>query len=169
VGEAGVRFGIAAGIGGAVVLMITGRLADKLSARDPRWMLGVPTLMILLGLPISIASFRVANANLAVLMVSVNYIVPTAQLAPVVSALHRLCPLGFRARASALLLFCSGIFGGLGPYITGAISDAFKPQYGPQALSHALLIVIPTSFILAVICLAAATRTYRDDMAEEPS
>ena len=123
--------------------------------------------MILLGVPISIASFLVKDTNLAVLMVSVNYIVPTAQLAPVVSAIHRLSPLGFRARASALLLFCTGTIGGLGPLVAGSISDALKPQYGAQALSHALLIVIPTAYVLSILCLAVGTWSFRNDMVEE--
>ncbi|SEE77517.1 Predicted arabinose efflux permease, MFS family [Rhizobiales bacterium GAS191] len=169
IGEAGLKFGVTASIGGAVALLVTAWLADRLSARDPRWLLGVTIIMILLGLPISIASFRVTDPNLAVLMVSVNYIIPVAHLPPVVSALHRLCPLGFRARASALLLVGNGTLGSLGPLIAGAISDALKPQYGEQALSHALLIVIPTAYALAVLCLLAATRSYRDDMVEEAS
>ena len=39
-GQVGVQYGIAAGVTGILSLLIVGRLADRLSAMDPRWLCG---------------------------------------------------------------------------------------------------------------------------------
>jgi MFS family permease len=167
VSDAGVKFGVAAGIASATALLAAGWIADRLSARDPRWLLGVVIVMILACLPLSITAFLAEESGLAVLGLAANYVIPTAYSAPVVAALHRLSPLEFRARASALLLLCSGIFGGLGPLIVGAISDALTPEYGAAALGRALLILVPTAYGLAAVCYAAGLVTFRRELADE--
>jgi len=167
VGEAGLKFGLMGGLGGALTLVIAGWLADRLSARDPRWLLGVVILMIAAALPLSIAAFSIADQTLAVVCLAVNYIIPIAYAGPVIAALHRLSPLEFRARASALLLFCSGVFGGLGPLIVGAISDALAPQYGVEALGRALQLLVPTAYGIAALLYSAALLTFRNEVEKE--
>jgi hypothetical protein len=47
-----------------------------------------------------------------------------------------------RATASAVLLFVINIVGlGMGPAVTGALSDALQPSFGEDSLRYALLIV----------------------------
>lgn len=155
VAEAGMRFGVAGGIASAVGLLSIGWISDRLSQRDPRWLLGTVILMVIAALPISILSFRIEDTDLAILALAVNYAVPIAYSAPVALALHSLAPLELRARMSALMLLTVGIVGGFGPLIAGALSDAMAGEYGRHALGRALNL-IPALYVLGCLCFITA-------------
>ncbi len=166
--EAGLRFGIAGGIAAAVSLLLIGWLADRLSRRDPRWLPGSVAIMVLLALPFSLAALHLASANLAILALAINYVVPVAYSAPAAVALHRLAPLELRARMSAMLLLVTGLCGGFGPLIAGAISDYLTPTHGAAALGLALHIV-PLAYLVGGLCYLAAMRHFPGELdANEP-
>ena len=164
--EMGVRYGILVGVLGVVTLLITAFAADRLSARDPRWALWTVAAVIALVVPFSFAALLVGDATLALLCLVVANVATIVYTAPVVAALHRLVPPELRATTSAILLLCMSLFGGLGPFLTGMISDALQPTYGAAALGYAMM-VLPVGQALAAICYFAAARTFRRDMVEE--
>jgi predicted MFS family arabinose efflux permease len=161
--EVGVYYGIATGGGGIVGVVLTGLIADRMSTRDPRWILGVVAVMIAVLLPFSYAALFVSNDWMAVSFLALATVLATAYLAPVVAAIQRLAPVELRATASAVLLFFTALIGGAGPLITGMISDALHPQLGAAALGRAML-VIPVAHTLAAILYLVATRGFRRDM-----
>jgi predicted MFS family arabinose efflux permease len=167
VGEAGLNFGLIGAGGGVVGLIFLGWLADRLSRRDVRWSLGVVVVMIALLLPIAYLSFGITDTRTAVWAVAANHIIPVAYSGPVIAALHRLCEVDLRARASALLLLCAGVVGWTGPLLVGMISDALTATYGPHALGHALQVVVPACFLLSGISYALAIIDYRKEVVEE--
>jgi MFS family permease len=167
VGEAGLQFGLIGGTGAALSLAALGWVADRLARRDPRWLLGVVVAMIVVLLPISYASFAIPDRRLVVWALAANHIIPVAYSGPTIAALHRLCPLEVRAQASALLLLCSGLAGGIGPLVVGMISDALAPTYGVQALGHGLQVLVPTCWVLAALFYLAAMIPFRAEMAQE--
>jgi predicted MFS family arabinose efflux permease len=162
-GDVGVQYGIATGGGGIVAVILTGIIADRMSTRDPRWILRVVAIMIALLLPFSYAALFVPNHWLAVPFLALATVIATAYLAPVVAAIQRLVPTELRATASAVLLFFTALSGGAGPLITGMISDALHPQLGAHALGRAML-VVPLAHTLAAILYLTATRGFRRDM-----
>jgi predicted MFS family arabinose efflux permease len=164
--QVGVQFGIAVGCVGIVSLLLTGLGADRLATRDPRWILGVVVLMIVLVLPFSYAAFLVRDQRLALVFVALANIIPTAYQAPVVAALQRLTPLGQRATASAILLFFTAMAGGLGPLLTGMISDALHASMGPRALGPGML-VAPAFHTVAAILYLLALLSFRQDMVDD--
>ncbi|CAN7544210.1 MFS transporter [Phenylobacterium sp. LjRoot219] len=168
VGEVGTYYGIASGLFGIVGLVLTGRLADRMSRRDPRWLLWIVAGMALLLLPCLILALLTPDRWAAVWLLAAGYVVGTAYLAPVVVAIQRLVPPETRATASAVLLFCTALAGGAGPLIAGMVSDALQPQLGAAALSRAML-VAPAAWILAVIGFVAAARTFRAELVAEPA
>jgi MFS family permease len=162
-GDAGLQFGLAAGAASSVSLLLAGWIADRLSARDPRWLIGVVIAMIVVSLPLSVASFRITDSGSAIMALAVNQVIPIAYAAPITIALHRLAPIELRARMSALLLLSTGIAGGFGPLIAGAISDRLSAEYGQESLRHALDI-IPVVYASAAICYAIAMTSFRAEI-----
>jgi hypothetical protein len=65
---------------------------------------------------------------------------------------------GDRALVSTVMLASSGLIGGaLGPFVVGALSDAFTPQFGTEGLRYALAAMI-ASPVLAAAFLFVAVR-----------
>lgn len=161
-GEVGVEYGLASGLTGILGLLVVGRIADRLSARDPRWLLWLVAAMTAAMLPFSALAFLVDNRVLCVWFISLSYVVGTAYMAPSIAAIQRLARAEQRATASAIFLFFSAIVGSAGPFLTGVISDAVAADLGAMSLGRALLIV-PVFQIVAIVCyLAASTRFTRE-------
>lgn len=164
--EAGLLFGVCGGAAAVMMLLAIGWASDRLSIRDPRWLLGTVVVMIALSLPLSIAGFLAPSLGWALTGTSLNHGIAIAQNAPIFAALHRLAPSELRAQASALLLLAGALLGGVGPLAAGAISDALAPGLGSAALSRALL-VVPAAYALGAVCLCLALITFRHDLSEE--
>ncbi|EKF22294.1 major Facilitator Superfamily protein [Mycolicibacterium hassiacum DSM 44199] len=158
-GEVGVQYGLASGVAGVVGLLIVGVLADRLSARDPRWLLWLVAGMIAALAPFSLAAFLVADRTSAVWFIAIGYVVGIAHMAPSVAAIQRLARPEQRATASAIFLFCGSIIGSAGPFLTGVISDALQPALGDATLGRALLLV-PVAQVGAALCYLLASRIF---------
>ena len=158
-GEVGVQYGVASGLTGIGSLLIVGRVADRLSARDPRWPLWLVAAMTAAMLPFSALAFLVESQVLCVWFIALSYVVGTAYMAPSIAAIQRLARVDQRATASAIFLFFGAIVGSAGPYLTGVISDALKADLGNMSLGRALLIV-PVAQVIAIACYVMATRRF---------
>lgn len=158
--QVGVHYGIASGVAGILGLLVVGRVADRLSAKDPRWLLSVTMAMIAALLPFSSLAFLVESPTLAVWFLALSYVVGIAHMAPSIAAIQRLAAPAQRATASAVLLFFSAILGAAGPFFTGLISDALKADLGDMSLGRALLIIVPTMQVLAIVFYFLANRRF---------
>jgi predicted MFS family arabinose efflux permease len=166
VAEVGVRFGVASGVAGVMALLLIGALADRLSTRDPRWHLWTVAAMAGLFTPCTVAALLVADGRAALTLLALGNAFGAAYFAPLVAAIQRLAPTHLRASASAIMLFCTAVLGGLGPLIAGMISDALQPQLGAAALARGLL-VAPIAWTTGGLLYLAATRRFRAEMVEE--
>jgi ABC-type thiamin/hydroxymethylpyrimidine transport system permease subunit len=90
-------------------------------------------------------------------------------LGPCLGMTHSLVGLRMRAQASAILFFVLNLIGlGLGPMMTGFLSDYLEPGYGNLSIRYALI----TMVFVNVWCAThyyLATRTLRDDLARAPA
>lgn len=159
-GQVGVQYGIASGVAGILGLLVVGHVADRLSARDPRWLLSLTMAMIAALLPFSSLAFLVKSSTLTVCFLALSYVVGIAYMAPSIAAIQRLAAPAQRATASAVLLFFSAILGSAGPFFTGVISDALKADLGDMSLGRALLIIVPAMQVLAIVFYFLATRRF---------
>jgi predicted MFS family arabinose efflux permease len=166
--EVGVQYGLMSGVTGIIGLLSVGAIADRLSGKDPRWLLGVVVALIFALLPFSVMAFLVQGSWTAVVFVALSYLVQNAYLAPVIAAMHRLVPPQARATASAILLFFSATVGSFGPVVTGMISDAYQAELGADSLARALLIVVPTGHLFAGLIYLFAALRLRKDIVPEP-
>ena len=122
-----------------------GWLADKLVPRDVRWQLGVPVLGLSISLPLALAFLALDATHTGwaiVLLVAFGFFVAW-WIAPSYAALSHLVAPERRASANALLLLVGAVGGGgVGPVLTGALSDALAPHVRGDPLGVALALVV---------------------------
>ncbi len=137
--EAGVYIGMVAIIASTAGTFFGGVLSDWLGRRDVRWNSWIVALIYTLGLPVSLLAFTTDDTNLAMWLLPVPVFVAGAYLGPTFAMVQNLVGVRMRALASAILLFIINLIGmGLGPWLTGVLSDFFTADYGQHALRHAL-------------------------------
>ncbi|MCY1273602.1 putative sialic acid transporter [compost metagenome] len=150
--EAGILAGVVMGTSAAIGSLFSGWLADRLCLIDPAWLLRIPLIGHLVSLA-SLLAYLCWPAEVAFMLGDLP--VPTAILwcglssffsvwwvAPSFNLLTQLVSPWQRATAIALQTMLSTLCGvGLGPLVTGALSDALIPFGGEESLRHALVLV----------------------------
>jgi predicted MFS family arabinose efflux permease len=164
-GEVGVQYGLASGLAGILSLLIVGRVADRLSDRDPRWSLWLVAAMTAVLVPFSALAFVIEDRTLCVWFIALSYVIGTAHMAPSIAAIQRLARAKQRATASAIFLFIGSMVGSAGPFLTGVISDALRADLGNLSLGRALLIV-PVAQVVAIICYLVASRSFMREIVD---
>lgn len=132
--------GFIIGIGGALGAFAGGYLSDRLSSRDPRWALWVPGVSTLIAVPFAAAAILSRDFSTSLLLYALPLALGYMYLGPTLATTHALVAPRMRALASAVLFFIINLIGlGLGPTLTGMISDALTPDYGADALRYAIV------------------------------
>ncbi|UVE17459.1 MFS transporter [Pseudomonas sp. LS44] len=169
--EAGFLVGVVGGVGATIGTLVCGMLTDRMARRDAGWQMGIPLLGTLICIPCALAYFLLP-AGIAFHIGSIP--VPTAFIfysvfsffgtwwaTPCLGAITHLFPAARMAQATALFVMSMTLFGvGLGPLLTGMLSDYLTPSLGVEALRYAL--AASTSMpLLAAVFIAMALPRYR--------
>jgi hypothetical protein len=106
---------------------------------------------------------------MAMLVYSIPVLLNACYLGPMLAMTHGLVSLRMRAVSSSVLFLVLNFIGlGLGPLITGVLSDVFGAAMGAgEGLRWALVVVTLTNIWAAAHYLYAA-RTLRGDLAGAP-
>ena len=168
---AGIVMGLLGGFAAALGSLFSGWLCDKLSKRDIRWRLGVPTLGCLLALPLGVAFFTLPAGgawqlgSLAVPHAIGFYVLfgftAVWWAAPVYASLAGL--IAPHRRASGLALFNLGLIlcgAGLGPLLIGSLSDFLIPWFGTEALRWSLAASTGVCFLGGALLFVTALKPY---------
>lgn len=135
----------AAALGSVVGGLLAGRLTDRLVRRDRRWQMGVPLCGLSLALPagwLYLALPPGQPALVAALVATFAFLI-AFWVAPTYAAISLVVPAHRRATANALMMLVGALLGGgLGPVLTGALSDLLTPWAQGDALRWALAAVI---------------------------
>lgn len=135
----------AAALGSVVGGLVAGRLTDRLVRRDRRWQMGVPLLGLSLALPAGWLYLALPSGHpgwVAALVASFAFLI-AFWVAPTYAALSMVVPPHRRATANALMMLAGALLGGgLGPVLTGGLSDLLTPWAHGDALRWALAVVI---------------------------
>lgn len=162
--EAGALLGPMFGGVGAASLLCSGYLTDRLSRQDPRWGAWIPGLGALLGMPLLAAAFFVTDRTQTLLLFAVGYFCNMFFSAPNTAMIQFLVPVSLRARATAIFLLMTTLVGfGLGPFITGSLSELLRPGVGPDSLRFALLSLTPILLISPLLLTRVAKRLRPSD------
>ena len=156
--SAGILAGVVTGCSAALGGLFSGWLSDRLNLRSQAWLLGLPligtviTLFSLLlyllwppGIAFSVGEVKVPRA---MLWCALAGFFTMWWVAPCFNLLTQMINPGQRATAVALQTICTTLAGiGLGPLLTGALSDLLLPWSAEESLRYALLAVHVTLFI----------------------
>ena len=164
-GEAGNWIALLSAIAG-VGTFLGGWAADRMSARrsDRRWYLWVPGVATLLCVPFQFLAYL--SADRAVFLPSFVGLMFMAAMffGPSFAMTQALATLRMRSVATSLLLFIQTLIGyGLGPSITGFISDSLKETYQQDSLRYAL-VMIGVVNVWAAVHYHLSSRTVRQDL-----
>lgn len=141
-----------------------GVIADRLGKRDIRWIAWMPALACLVAGPLYVTAFVVPSMTVYLVAAFAAGTLLSFGLPPAFACLHMVCGSARRAVAVAIALFCSNLIGmGLGPVITGAISDALAPRFGPESLRWAM-VTMCTLMLLVAWCFARAGSMMANDL-----
>lgn len=161
--QLGIWLAVGAGVFGSIGTFGWGFMADKLGARDYRWYMWIPALVILLPIPFLFAIVYASSTKLALVFSLFPGLFTTCYLGTVLAVFHRTVKVNMRATASALLFLVLNIIGlGLGPVSVGVLSDYLSPTYGQESLKYAMIIVVPIACAWASLHFFLAAKTYRE-------
>lgn len=161
--EVGMVLALVSGTTGAAGTFLGGYLADRLGQQDKRWYLWVPLLGGAAGFfPYFYVLLGDSTVGILVTLVYVN-LVTALYLGPSIAISHALVPPAMRAITSAVLFFVLNMIGlGLGPLLTGVLSDLFQPQFGDQNLRYAMVVTALVGTVAMLMFFLAARRLPKD-------
>ncbi len=154
----------------ALGAFLGGYLCDKYGKEDVRMYIWIPATAIIVALPFQIAVYFFTDHRVAMLVYAIPVLLNACYLGPMLAMTHGLVSLRMRAVASSVLFLVLNFIGlGLGPLVTGGLSDYFAIDMGPaEGLRWSLVVVTLTNVWAAVHYLMGA-RTLREDLARAPA
>ena len=103
-----------------------GYICDRLGKRDDRWYLWLPGLATVLAIPFSIYVYLGDDVIRALFVANIPVMLGAFYLGPGFALSQRLVGVRMSALAASVLLFITNLIGlGVGPQLTGIISDVF--------------------------------------------
>ncbi|MFI5320796.1 MAG: spinster family MFS transporter [Myxococcota bacterium] len=139
--EAGVSFGLIAGIAGAAGSLLGGVLADRLAARDPRWYAWLAASVSLAAAPFFAAFARAESAALALACFGAFYFLNNIYVPSLWTLVQTLVPPRLRATSSATQLAITNLVGyGVSSVAVGFLNDRLAPSCGDDAMRWSLLL-----------------------------
>lgn len=165
-GEIATLFGPAVGIAGGLGTLFSGYMVDTLRPRDLRWQAWIPGTAIFLTIPGVTLSCLAPTANLAVAYLILPLFFFPMQLAPFSALVQGLVPLRMRSVSVAISLFISTVIAfGLGPQVTGIVSDLLAPTYGDESLRYGILVVAVGGAVWSTIHFLICAKSIKAEQA----
>lgn len=151
---------LVSGIGGGIGIYMGGYLSDRLGRRDPRWRVLIMALSIAAMLPFAIVQYSVASLTISLACGAIVATLMLCYYGPILAVVHSMVPGSMRAFTAAVLLLIFNIVGlGLGPSITGLLSDLLQPHFlAPgQSLGYAVILGLIPSLVAVVLFVTAVS------------
>ena len=162
--RAGFALGLISGLPGGLATFAGGWLGDILGRRDLRWYLWLPALTAVASIPFSFWAFTAESANASIGFMAVAVVLNHIYSALGHAVAQSLVKPRMRAVMSAVALFMMNLVGfGLGPWLAGIASDAFRPAYGEDSIRYSLL-AFTGVLAWAGLHYVLAARSYRADL-----
>ncbi len=170
--DVGWYYGMIAGVGGLAGTLFGGWMSDWLNKKtgDMTWYVWIPFVSTIIAIPLALNTFLIMPDGYVAVY---SYFLPVFfggwYLAPCLASTHFLVGLRMRAMASAVLLFMLNLIGlGLGPMMTGFVSDLLTPNFGDDGLRYAMSITVLVNIWCAVHYYLSA-KTIGQDFARAPA
>jgi MFS family permease len=129
---------------GGVGTFTGGSLADWLSRgrNDRRWYLWVPAIGTFLCVPLQFLAYLAPDTSIVLPVFGAMTFMASVFFGPSFAMTQAISPLRMRSVATSLLLLVQTVIGqGIGPWLTGYVSDALHASAGAASLRYSLVIV----------------------------
>lgn len=137
------------GLGSAIGMYAGGRLSDYMGQRDPGGRLRVVAVALIAMTPFALAQYLTTSAELSIAFGAVASTLMMFYFGPIVAVPQLLVPSSMRAFTSAVVILTFNLLGlGLGPFVTGLVSDLLASRHGMRAESIRYAICSATLFSL---------------------
>ncbi|MDE2367855.1 MAG: MFS transporter [Burkholderiales bacterium] len=145
------------GVGGAIGLYGGGFLADHIGRRWNRGYMLVPAVGVLITAPVGMLQYLTRDVHVSLACGFVTSACVVFYFAPIISGAHQLVLPRMRALTSAMLVLVVNLMAiGLGPLITGKVSDLLAPSLGQDSLRYALASCMGVALVSALLWWRAA-------------
>lgn len=141
--DIGLWLGLILGLAGGAGIFAGGFFADRFGQADARWKLWTNVVAGALSVPFSIAVYLVSDVRIALVVFVVPAFLSNFYQATTFAQTQSIVNLRMRGVAAAVLLLVINLVGlGMGPPVTGALSDFLQAQYGADSMRYALLALV---------------------------
>ena len=165
ISDVGLWLGIVTGSAGAVGLLLSGFVTDKLSQRDARWAVWLPGMAALLAVPVTAAAFLSDSIAFTLGLYGISYLLGICFNSPVAAAIQAIVPLNMRSSGIAWNVLMINLVGlGTGPLCIGLLSEELRPIAAGESLRYAMFLPAGV-YLLAAICFALAARNIKAEPA----
>jgi len=140
--QIGVYLGLLYGIGGAIGFAGGGYIADKLGRDHKKWSLWGVSIATMIAWVLIFPVYLMDDVSWVLALFFLPIVFSNSYLATTIAQVQSMVGLRMRAVASAFLFLILNIIGlGLGPQVTGLLSDLLASGYGHESMRYSLLIV----------------------------
>ena len=165
--EIGLWLAFAIGVCGAIGTYAGGFLGDRLSKKDTRWYLWLPAISIVMSIPFALLLLLSTQKYVTLYAYLIPNVTYAIFLGPTYALVQSMVGSRMRATASAIVMILIALFGmGLGPYLTGILSDSLTPHYGDHAIRWSLFYISGLDLIAAYF-FYRASKTVLNDLKSE--
>lgn len=124
----------------AVGMVLVGIAVDRLSNRDERWRVWIPAMLAFACFPLALAAVGIGDTLVALIFTGLWMVGGTAWYGAAYGACQSLVQPRMRATVAAILLLLTTLLGfGIGPLLTGSISDYFAPSVGVMSVGYGMV------------------------------
>jgi len=165
IASVGLWLGLIYGIAGGFGFFMGGYLADRIGRDGYQRAMSFIALAVVASCFLYIAVLSSTSVTWCLALFVIPSVTSNLYLAPVLSQSQSLVSLRMRAVSSSVMLLVITVVGyGLGPPITGAISDALESDFGPESLRYSLLTISTVLLPLAAWCYYQAGKSIEHDL-----
>lgn len=138
-GEVGTALALATGPSTAAGILLSGRVADRLSTRDVRWLVWIPALACALSLPFAVGFVWAPSHAMSFALLAPATFFGAMVIGPIFAAVQSVVWPNVRAVAAAWVSLLLTAFGlGIGPPLVGLATDLGTAAYGSGSIRYAL-------------------------------
>ena len=151
------------GVCGAIGTYAGGYLGDRLSKKDTRWYLWLSAISIVMSIPFALLLLLSPQKYVTLYAYLIPNVTYAIFLGPTYALVQSMVGTQMRATASAIVMILIALFGmGLGPYLTGILSDYLTPNYGDHAIRWSLFYISGLDLIAAYFFYRASKTVLND-------
>lgn len=161
--DLGARLALFQGVPFFLGTYLGGVAADRLYEHDPRWIIWVPMISVMLTGPAVFWMCMAQSESVMLWLLIVPSFANGVYVGPCYALVQNLAAVHSRATATAVLAFTVNLIGaGIGPLLLGALSGHLTAEFGEQSLRYAFYALVPLYVCAAVIFIPMALRLPAD-------